>query len=95
MRLSGTVFAIVLATLVGCVTTQDQTVEATRNQAKAICSYLPTAGTIVDILGLGLAPLGTAKQVATAICDAVAGETAGGGQPMVEGVPVRGEFVKE
>jgi hypothetical protein len=86
-------------TLGGCATTDTGwptiDVEQVRLVAVQICGFLPVADTVVEIIGLGNPLLSSASAVAAAICDSVTRPGAARGViPHVNGVPVRGRFVK-
>lgn len=70
-------------------------VETAIAETRRVCSFVPTAETIIALLGTGQTHLAVASGIAKAICDAVAP----GGQPSmapgtarVSGVPIRGSF---
>lgn len=89
----------------GCASTGDRPsfeniVSQTQNIAVRVCSFLPTANTILEILSVGSPALSTASAIANAICAAVVTESRQvrrGTSPKVAtvgGVVVRGKFVK-
>lgn len=61
--------------------------------AVKICSFEPTAQTVLNIFGTGSPALQTASQVASAICTAVATPKSAGQKPVVAGVPIEGRRV--
>lgn len=77
----------------------DALVTQVQQAAAAVCSFVPTAQTVLDILSLGHPAFATASQIAGAICASVsaprqarrAGESPA--PPTVGGVVVRGRFV--
>ncbi|MBB2688988.1 UNVERIFIED_ORG: hypothetical protein GGI63_000122 [Rhizobium esperanzae] len=66
--------------------------------AKTICSFVPTADTILALLKTGSPELAAASGIAKAICAAVAppGEAQrASGTVYVSGVPIKGAFEKK
>jgi hypothetical protein len=61
--------------------------------AVSICAFEPTAQTVLSIFNTGSPALGTASQVANAICQAVNTPRSAGTKPVVAGVPVEGRRV--
>jgi hypothetical protein len=63
--------------------------------AQQVCKFLPTVATVAGLFNAGL---GSAFEVANAICAAVVPQpgarTARRGTPVVRGVPIRGQFVR-
>jgi hypothetical protein len=69
--------ALAAFTLSGCVTTQEQQVITEIQQdVQAICAVVPTAESIIAIIGLAIPDLTEITQIATEICSAV-GKTGG------------------
>jgi len=90
--------ALALAiTVGGCATTGTPSSIVAEVQAIAtqVCAYVPTAETVLNILGAGIPGLTNATAIADAICKAVTKPTArrGASRPTVAGVAVRGHFV--
>lgn len=92
--------------LAGCTTTDPSTGETiavtdVQSAAKAACRFLPTAETVADIIATGDSRLSTASAIARAICAALDPQTPAGimtlykAAPTLNGVVIRGEFVKE
>ena len=89
-------------TLASCATTPTNSNIAQIQQAAVnICKFLPTAQTVAGILiSSSSMVLATANAVASAICSAVTtnpladGPGAKNYKPHVNGVPVKGKFVK-
>ncbi len=101
MRYSAIVMAIGALALNGCATTGGGgiSVAMVQQDAVAVCSFLPTASTVANIIAAGNPLLITAEAIAQAICAAVTAAPAvttrrGAAQPMVNGVPVRGKFLR-
>lgn len=72
------------------------TIIAIQNAAVAACSFLPTAGTIANIIKANDPKLITAEAVAAAICAAIAPTTQHAliaTTPKVDGVAIVGAFV--
>ncbi len=61
--------------------------------AVTICAFEPTAQTVLNIFNTGSPALGTASQVASAICQAVNTPKSAGTKPVVAGVVVEGKRV--
>jgi hypothetical protein len=75
-------------------------VSQVRDKTVKICSFLPTTGTVTEILASAVPALDVAQKIAEKICAAVTGQPVGqslyGAQPqcpMVNGVCVEGKFV--
>lgn len=73
------------------------TIANIQNTVVSVCGYLPTASTIINILGQNSPQLQSAQAIAQAICGAV-GPSGGRGllrvNPVVKGVPIQGKFVR-
>lgn len=88
--------------LASCATTPNGSTEVGNVQqiAQRVCGFLPTAETVINIIGLNNSALATATAIADAICAAVAPKMLRRkalrrlGPPTVGGVPVYGRFVK-
>lgn len=95
--------------LVGCQTAQDvatsittvtqttaQKVKSVQGYATQICSYVPLASSVVNIFSSGYSS--DVSTVANAICDAVTSiplaDGPGDHKPRVNGVVIKGSFVK-
>ena len=85
--------------LAGCAGTSREEISATAKQiqeyTKLACSFVPTIGTIANILSTGVAT--PAIAIANEICLAVStAPLADGGRriPKVNGVVIKGSFVK-
>jgi hypothetical protein len=73
-----------------------------QSTAVAVCAFLPTAGTVAEIITLGNPLVSTVDQIVSSICTAVAttvvpplaGTRFGIAPPTVLGVVVHGRFVK-
>lgn len=88
----------------GGTTTIDPNIQAQVQQAAAsICGFVPTIGTIASIIGTfsNVGPIvSIVNEVATSICNAVAPPPTTrmmlrrGTQPMVNGIPVQGYFLR-
>lgn len=98
--------AVVGLALAGCTTVdpgtgEDVVVNDVRSAAKAACRFLPTAETVAEIIATGDPRLSTASAIARAICAALDPQTPAGimtlykAAPTLNGVVIRGEFVKE
>ena len=62
--------------------------------AVKVCSFLPTANTVANIIAAGSPALNTASAIGDAICAAIAPKAgAGAGKPTVAGVVVEGQRV--
>ena len=77
----------------------DPTVIKIQDTAAKICGFVPTASTVLGIIGTftGVSSItSVVSNVATAICGAVTKKSArrGGPGPMVRGVPVQGTFIQ-
>jgi len=62
--------------------------------AQQVCRFLPTAATVAGLFNAGI---GSAIEVANAVCAAVTpqpGARVARGVPVVRGVPIRGQFVR-
>jgi len=65
----------------------------TTSVARTLCSFVPTAETILALVATGRPDLTAAAGIAKAICDAVVPQPgAAPGQPTVAGVPIQGSF---
>src|SRR5262245_20699144 len=95
--------AVLGLALAGCVTsagcgagqlfTPPTSVADVQADAVKVCSYLPSAETIVAIIGLNDPTLSTATAIADAICGAITSRSArAGGVPRVKGVRIKGQF---
>lgn len=90
-------------TLGGCAGTlpvlQDPTVQNTitniQSLTASVCGFLPAAETVAGILSTNPV-VGTAEAIAETICGVVTkkGAQRGGATPSVNGVPVKGHFVR-
>jgi len=79
------------------ITGKSSKVEAIRQVTAAMCGFLPTAETVLNILALNNPALLLAEQIGAAICRAVTpSKTLGlvSELPQVGGVPVEGEWVR-
>jgi hypothetical protein len=86
--------------LSGCATTGvlgPITVANVQTLTISVCSFLPTAGTIENILLANVPGLTTAQAIAQAICNALVpakSSRRGAAAPNVAGVPIHGRFVR-
>jgi hypothetical protein len=82
----------------GCTTTGAIDVTTIQQDAVLACGFLPTVGTVANIIAVGNPLLATAEAVAAAICAAVAPAKASGRlgavAPQVNGVTIHGRFVQ-
>lgn len=81
-----------------CATTSssDQTaiVQEVKDIASKVCSFLPTATTVLNIINLGDPTLSNAQSIAQAICDVVDAKSVRAGAPLrVKGVRVHGHKI--
>jgi hypothetical protein len=70
-----------------------------QQDAIAICSFLPTASTVANIIAVGNPLLTTAEAIAQAICASVTAPPVAStlrrvGTPTVAGVVIKGRFIK-
>jgi hypothetical protein len=94
-----------VAALTGCSTPSgDNESLITQIQAatKKACLFVPTVATVSALIkafgleGGGAAGLASTSELATKICAAVSGPTQfSEGKPVLNGVPIEGEFVKK
>lgn len=93
----GAVLATALL-VAGCasIPRNDDVVQQVRDITVATCKFLPTVGTVLDILAGG--QLSGPLAIAAAICQAVAPQAYAAPRrstaPVVQGVKVRGRFVR-
>lgn len=92
------IIGLAAASLVGCqyFTNKDTgkfDVTGAQQLAVKICSFEPTAQTVLNIFRTGSAALNTASEVASAVCAAVNTPRSTGQKPVVAGVPVEGRRV--
>lgn len=80
--------------LAGCNTATGK-FDITGAQALAvkICSFEPTAQTVLNIFNTGSAAVDTASEIAAAICQAVNTPRSAGTKPVVAGVVVEGRRI--
>ena len=100
------ILLIALSALSGCATTGGLapiSIAGVQNAAVAACAFLPTATTVGNIIAAGNPLLTTAEAIAQAICAAVtqaptvaakSGRRMMVVQPMVNGVPIQGKFLR-
>jgi len=92
--------ATLLSLSVSACTTTDAggLIASTTELAKQICSFVPTADTILALVNTKDPQLAVASGIAHAICNAVAppGQaTRASGTTFVRGVPIRGSFERK
>jgi hypothetical protein len=86
--------------LAGCVTAGQvtATVKQVQDAAAGICSFVPTATTVANIFASGNSTVQSVSSVASAICNAVTtrplADGPGDRKPRVNGVVVRGRFIR-
>lgn len=88
--------AILVVGLSGCQYLQGGKFSIADAQAAAVkvCSFLPTANTVANIIATGSPALNTASAIGDAICAAIAPKAGtDAGKPTVAGVPVEGQRV--
>jgi len=87
------VLALALA-LPGCAGGNNATVQQIIEATRAACSFVPTIETVLALLNQA-GPFVDVLAIAKAICGAVTEPRArGAGPPIVNGVVIRGEFVR-
>lgn len=90
-------FALALS---GCVTAEqvEGKIDQVRSYTKIGCAFVPTVATVAKILAAGNPLIDTAKGVADAICTSVTTAPLADGPgdriPRVNGIVVKGQFVK-
>lgn len=109
MQRTSLVIAAALAfSLAGCASTGSitptnvaSTIAQVQSTARTICSFVPTANTVANLLSvIGFGGFSGVTAMAAQICNAVINnpmtEGPGGGRtvPRVAGVPIRGKFVR-
>lgn len=80
----------------GCSGDQSDIVKRTQEIATQVCSFVPTAETIINILNLKNPLLQSGTDIANAICSAVGPNAAprvAPGGPKVGGIPIKGERI--
>lgn len=90
------VVPVLVVGLSGCQYLQGGKFSIADAQAAAVkvCSFLPTANTVANIIAAGSPALNTASAIGDAICAAIAPKAgAGAGKPTVAGVVVEGQRV--
>ena len=100
MRAISGIVMIALISLSGCQTstptpspgananeTPGDTVRVAKMEAERICSFVPTAKTILDILDLGIPNVSKGALIAQKICDAINTKSL---SPSYMGVPIKG-----
>lgn len=90
------VVPVLVVGLSGCQALQGGKFSIADAQAAAVkvCSFLPTANTVANIVAAGSPTLNTASAIGDAICAAIAPKAgAGAGKPTVAGVAVEGQRV--
>jgi hypothetical protein len=75
------------------------TVAEVQTIAKEVCSFVPAAVTVSNIISKFVPGLSTAQQIAQSICNAVAPANVTAARrartvPVVAGVPIKGRFVR-
>ncbi len=91
---------LLLAGCAGSIPTSGGAIKDIQNAAANICRFVPTAKTVADILLSGSMGVQTALSIATSICNAVTinpladGPGAKNYKPTVNGVRIRGQFIK-
>lgn len=92
--------------LSGCATTGgggslSSTITQIRDAARALCKFEPTVNTVAELLGaFGVPGVAAVPVISTKICAAVSlnpmteGPRGGRTVPKVDGVPIRGKFVR-
>lgn len=103
MRKASQIAVIALMTVSGCQTNtptptaagtnaneaREDTVRIAKERAQQLCSFVPTAKTILEILDLGIPNVSKGALIAEKICDAIGTKSL---NPNYKGVPIRGEY---
>jgi hypothetical protein len=99
MRLLPVLAAGSLLALAGCQTADvESKISAVQSGTRIACKFVPTVATVAKILAAGNPLVDSAKGVADAICNAVTtaplADGPGDRTPRVNGVVVKGQFVR-
>ena len=96
---AGGIGSLIPANVNTAINNINSTVTEVQTIAQEVCKFVPATKTVTDLLSQFVSGFNTAQSIAQRICDAVApagvtARRARSGPPVVNGVVIRGRFVR-